>query len=75
MLVGEDYSFGPTPPYDAEFHQGLIVTSGVITYRPVFGLVPIDEENAPEQYSVWLERWMGGGGPDEVGRRRPLFFL
>ena len=46
LFVGENEGLGPDTSNGAEFHQGLIIVSRVVTDRLVLGLVFVDEEHA-----------------------------
>jgi len=50
----------------------LIVTSGVESYRQVFGPVLVDDEEAPEQNPLGIERGIVGQVGTDVGRLQLL---
>jgi len=52
LFIGENEGLGPVPSNGAEFHQGLIVTCRVETYRHVLGLVLVDEEHASDPLGI-----------------------
>jgi len=51
----------------AEFHQGVIVTSGVESYRHVLGIVLVGEEEASQQESLGIEQGIGRSVGTDVG--------
>ena len=77
MLVCKKDRFRPASPYGAEFHQRLIVASGVETDRHVLGPVRVDEKKAPEQHSLGIECGTGRPVGADVGRDvgEPLLVL
>jgi len=55
MLVSQEDEFRTASPYGAEFHQRLIVASGVETDRHVRGPLWVDEKQAAEQHILRME--------------------
>jgi len=70
MLVCEEDGFRRAPPYGAEFHQRLIVASGVETDRHILGFCRVDEEQAHEQDHLGIECWTGRASKHRFRTRR-----